>query len=113
MGHTNYEAGPDGLLPSKGLSESLASHGIKLMRFKTGTPARIKRSTIDFSVLEEQRGEEPIIPYSASPGETELAGVEQLPCHIVYTTKNTHDIIKENISKSAMYSGQIHGTGPR
>ena len=113
VGHTNYEAGPDGLLPSKGLSESLASHGIKLMRFKTGTPARIKRSTIDFSVLEEQRGEEPIIPYSASTGETELDGVEQLPCHIVYTTKNTHDIIKENISKSAMYSGQIHGTGPR
>ena len=113
VGHTNYEAGPDGLLPSKGLSESLSEHGIKLMRFKTGTPARIKRITIDFSVLEEQKGEEPIIPYSSLTGETELENIDQISCHIVYTAKETHDIIKDNIKKSAMYSGQIHGTGPR
>ncbi|MBQ8208042.1 MAG: tRNA uridine-5-carboxymethylaminomethyl(34) synthesis enzyme MnmG [Clostridia bacterium] len=113
VGHTNYEAGPDGLLPSKGLSKSLSDHGIKLMRFKTGTPARIKRNTIDLDILEEQQGEEPITPYSSSTGETELDSLKQIPCHIVYTTKKTHEIIKENINRSAMYSGQIHGTGPR
>ena len=113
VGHTNYEAGPDGLLPAKGLSSSLTEHGIKLMRFKTGTPARIKRDTIDLSVLEVQNGEEPIVPYSSQTGETELDGIEQMPCHIVYTNQNTHNIIKENIGRSAMYSGQIHGTGPR
>ncbi|MBQ8005447.1 MAG: tRNA uridine-5-carboxymethylaminomethyl(34) synthesis enzyme MnmG, partial [Clostridia bacterium] len=113
VGHTNYEAGPDGLLPAKGLSSSLAEHGIKLMRFKTGTPARIKKSTIDFSQLEKQNGENPIIPYSSETGENELDVIDQIPCHIVYTSNKTHEIIKENINKSAMYSGQIHGTGPR
>ncbi len=113
VGHTNYEAGPDGLLPAKGLSASLKEHGIKLMRFKTGTPARIKRDTIDLTKLEIQNGEEPIIPYSSLTGENELDNIKQLPCHIVYTNLNTHQIIKDNIGKSAMYSGQIHGTGPR
>ncbi len=113
VGHTNYEAGPDGLLPAKGLSSSLEAHGIRLMRFKTGTPARIKRDTIDLSKLEIQSGEEPIIPYSSLTGETELDGIDQMPCHIVYTNQNTHNIIRENIGRSAMYSGQIHGTGPR
>ena len=113
VGHTNYEAGPDGLLPSKGLSASLSDHGISLMRFKTGTPARIKKNTVDFSVLEEQKGEEPIIPYSSLTGEKELDSISQIPCHIVYTNSETHKIIRDNIGKSAMYSGQIHGTGPR
>lgn len=113
VGHTNYEAGPDGLLPAKGLTSSLLEHGVKLMRFKTGTPARIKRDTIDLSILEIQEGEEPIIPYSSRTGEDELDGTRQIPCYIVYTNQNTHEIIKENIGKSAMYSGQIHGTGPR
>lgn len=113
VGHMNYESGPDGFLPAKGLSASLSENGVRLMRFKTGTPARIKRKSIDFSVLDVQEGEEPIIPYSARTGETELDGVVQTPCHIVYTTPETHRIIKENIGKSAMYSGQIHGTGPR
>ncbi len=113
VGHTNYEAGPDGLLPAKGLSKSLAEHGIILMRFKTGTPARIKRDTIDLSQLEIQNGEEPIIPYSSLTGENELDGIDQMPCHIVYTNEKTHNIIRENINRSAMYSGQIHGTGPR
>ncbi len=113
VGHTNYESGPDGFLPAKGLSASLSENGVRLMRFKTGTPARIKRKSIDFSALDVQEGEEPIIPYSARTGETELDGIVQTPCHIVYTTPETHRIIKENIGKSAMYSGQIHGTGPR
>ncbi len=113
VGHVNYESGPDGFLPSKGLSASLSEHGIELMRFKTGTPARIKRSSINFSVLEEQPGEKPIIPYSSESDEKKMQEIEQIPCHIVYTNSETHSIIKENIEKSAMYSGQIHGTGPR
>lgn len=113
VGHTNYESGPDGFLPSKGLSASLTENDIRLMRFKTGTPARIKRSTIDLTGLEVQPGETPIVPYSALTGDDELSGIDQLPCHIVYTNARTHDIIKSNIKKSAMYSGQIHGTGPR
>ncbi|MEE0970198.1 MAG: tRNA uridine-5-carboxymethylaminomethyl(34) synthesis enzyme MnmG [Clostridia bacterium] len=113
VGHTNYEAGPDSLLPAKGLSDSLREHGISLMRFKTGTPARIKRESIDLSRLEEQKGEEPIIPYSADTDEETMSEIKQMSCHVVYTTPETHKIIKENIEKSAMYSGQIHGTGPR
>lgn len=113
VGNVNYESGPDGLLPAKGLSAALEREGIRIMRFKTGTPARVKRSSIDFSVLEEQDGEEDIIPYSSLTDEHTFDSFTQIPCHIVYTTKETHDIIKENITRSAMYSGQIHGTGPR
>ena len=113
VGDKNYESGPDGLLSSKGLSAALEREGIRLMRFKTGTPARVKRSSIDLSVLEEQQGEDEITPYSVLTDEKAFDGAEQIPCHIVYTNSKTHDIIKENIHRSAMYSGQIHGTGPR
>ena len=112
VGNKTYEAGPDSLLPSKGLSASLAENGVPLMRFKTGTPARIKRSSIDFSVLEEQKGDE-IIPYSSETNEDTLSKIDQISCHIVYTNEKTHEIIKNNISRSAMYSGNITGTGPR
>ncbi len=113
VGNTNYSAGPDGFLPAKGLSASLAEAGVRLLRFKTGTPARIKRETIDFSELEEQAGERPIQPYSALHGEDFFDSLEQIPCHIVYTNAETHRIIRDNITRSAMYSGKIHGTGPR
>ncbi|MBR4295814.1 MAG: tRNA uridine-5-carboxymethylaminomethyl(34) synthesis enzyme MnmG [Clostridia bacterium] len=113
VGNNVYESGPDALLPSRGLADSLRAHGVNLMRFKTGTPARIKRSSIDFSSLEVQAGEEPITPYSSRTGEGELDELEQVPCHIVYTNGDTHNIIKENIKRSAMYSGNITGTGPR
>ena len=113
VGSVTYEAGPDSLLPAKGLSASLAEAGVKLVRFKTGTPARVKRQTIDFSVLEEQPGEEKILPYSAENSEHMFDGIEQIPCHIVYTNTETHRIIRENITRSALYSGKIHGTGPR
>ena len=113
IGNVNYESGPDGFLASKGLSQSLSELGIKLLRFKTGTPSRVKRSTIDFSELEVQDGEERIIPYSVFTDEKFFDGLEQIPCHVVYTNAETHRIIKENIHRSAMYSGQIHGTGPR
>ena len=113
VGDRNYSGGPDGLLAARGLSDALRREGIRLARFKTGTPARVKRDSIDFSVLERQEGEEPITPYAAEHGEDFFDGLDQLPCHIVYTNANTHEIIRSNIHRSAMYSGQIHGTGPR
>ena len=113
VGDVNYPAGPDGLLDAKGLSDSLLAHGIKLMRFKTGTPARVKRSTIDFSVLEVQEGESCGLPFSWRTDHSEYRKGIDIPCYVVYTNAETHRIIKENIHRSAMYSGQIHGTGPR
>ncbi len=113
VGSVSYEAGPDSLLPAKGLSASLREAGIKLLRFKTGTPARVKRQTIDFSKLEEQSGEASPLPYSADHSEEMFAEIAQIPCHIVYTNADTHRIIRENITRSALYSGKIHGVGPR
>ena len=113
VGDKNFESGPDGSLPSKGLSASLSAMGIKLMRFKTGTPARVKRETIDLSVLEVQPGEENAIPFSTQTDKNDYLQGNQIPCHIVYTNAETHRIIHENIHRSAMYSGQISGTGPR
>ncbi|MBQ5800453.1 MAG: tRNA uridine-5-carboxymethylaminomethyl(34) synthesis enzyme MnmG [Clostridia bacterium] len=113
VGSVSYESGPDGMLPANDLSAALLREGVSIMRFKTGTPARVKRETIDYTKLERQDGEEYITPYSTDTDEKKLNEIEQLPCHIVYTNKNTHDIIKENLHRSAMYSGQIHGTGPR
>ena len=113
VGDRNFESGPDGSLPSKGLSASLSAMGIRLMRFKTGTPARVKRDSIDFSELEIQPGEDAPLPFSTqTDGESYLNG-EQIPCHIGYTNADTHRIIQENIHRSAMDSGQISGTGPR
>ena len=114
VGDRSYSSGPDGLLAaSGGLSAALEREGIRLMRFKTGTPARVKKSSIDLSVLEEQAGEEVITPYSANTDEHYFDTLEQVPCHIVYTNESTHNLIKDNIHLSAMYGGQIHGTGPR
>lgn len=113
VGDHNYAAGPDGLLPARGLSDSLRALGIMLMRFKTGTPARVKQQSVDLSVLEVQPGEAKPIPYCADTSEDAFDSLAQLPCHIVYTNAETHRIIRENIGRSAMYSGQIHGTGPR
>ena len=113
VGDVTYEAGPDGFLPAKGLSASLQEAGIRLARFKTGTPARVKRQTIDLAQLEEQPGEEQILPYSSLHSEHMFDNMEQIPCHIVYTNGETHRIIRENITRSALYSGKITGTGPR
>ncbi len=113
IGDVNYESGPDGFLAARGLSASLEHLGLKLMRFKTGTPARVNRRSIDFSELERQDGEEKIIPYSVLTDESFFDGLEQIPCHVVYTNAQTHRVIRDNITRSAMYSGQIHGTGPR
>lgn len=113
VGHRSYASGPDGLLPAEGLTDSLLSLGIRMMRFKTGTPARIHRASIDFDRLEVQPGESPIIPYSALTDPARFDDFEQVNCHIVYTNAETHRIIRDNINRSAMYSGQITGTGPR
>ena len=113
VGDRTFESGPDGSLPSKGLSASLLAMGISLMRFKTGTPARVKRASIDFSVLEVQPGEDTPLPFSAQTEKDTYLPGEQVPCHIVYTNAETHRIIQENIHRSAMYSGHISGTGPR
>ncbi len=113
VGDKNYSAGPDGMLPANALTASLLENGIKIMRFKTGTPARVKKSTINLDVLERQDGEDGFLPFSWATDENYYEGREQTPCHIVYTNAETHRIIKENIHRSAMYSGQIHGTGPR
>ena len=113
VGDKNFESGPDGSLPSKGLSASLSAMGIRLQRFKTGTPARVKRESIDLSALEVQDGEDKAIPFSVETDRSTYLSHEQIPCHIVYTNADTHAIIHENIHRSAMYSGQISGTGPR
>lgn len=113
VGDKAYYAGPDGMMPSRGLSASIRSLGIELMRFKTGTPARVHRRSIDTSRLEVQYGEERPVPYSSRSEMLPAEQVNKLPCHIVYTNQNTHKIILDNIGRSAMYSGNITGEGPR
>ena len=113
IGDVNYPSGPDGFLAATGLSASLERLGIRLMRFKTGTPARVNRNSIDFSKMEIQNGETPVIPYSQATEESFFNDFVQIPCHIVYTNAETHKTIRDNITRSALYSGQIHGTGPR
>lgn len=110
IGQESFEAGRAGEFPSKGLSESLARSGLKLGRLKTGTPARLDAKTIDFSQTGAQYGDDPPIPFSHS---TKRIENPQLPCYITYTNKETHRIIRENLLRSAMYSGRIKGIGPR
>jgi len=111
IGSVNFESGPDGVFASNKLSESLNKLGINLIRFKTGTPARINKNSIDFSKMEKQDGDSNLIPFSF---EDELdSEIEQLPCYLTYTNSNTHQIIKDNLHFSPLYSGKIEGTGPR
>ena len=111
VGDVSYESGPDGLHAAVGLSEALERLGIGLRRFKTGTPARVRRDSIDYSQLEVQAGDEPIIPFSF---ETPREGLKnQVVCHIAYTNEKTHEIIRQNIHRSPLYGGMIEGVGPR
>lgn len=112
VGDVFYSGGPDGLFPSIGLSESLAKMGISMRRFKTGTPARINRNSVDLSQLERQEGDDEIVPFSFE-NEGKDIGKNQLPCYLVYTNAETHRIIKENLHRSPLYSGNIKGIGPR
>ena len=113
VGDVTYAAGPDGLLGANSLSDSLRALGLPLLRFKTGTPARILRRSVDLTRLETQPGEERITPFSKDTPASRFDGMAQIPCHIVYTNGETHRVIRENLHRSALYSGNIHGTGPR
>lgn len=110
VGEVSYPSGPDGVAPAVGLTADLAEHGIFLRRFKTGTPSRVHRRSIDLEQLEEQKGDEPIVPFSF---ETEEPLVNQVSCYMAYTNEETHRIILENLDKSPIYSGRIHAIGPR
>lgn len=114
IGEISYESGPDGVFPANDLSQSFLDIGVELRRFKTGTPARINKNRIDFSKMEVQKGDNKIIPFSFENEENEeLKQKEQVDCYLTYTTQKTHEIIKENLHRSPIYSGKIHGIGPR
>ena len=113
VGDVSRHAGPDNSLPAEGLNDCLRALGIPMMRFKTGTPPRIHRRSVDFSRLEVQYGEEWITPFSSRTDPDALNRIEQIPCHVVYTNEETHRVIRENLHRSPLYSGKIHGTGPR
>ncbi len=110
IGEVSYESGPDGLFPSSFLSDSLKRLGLPLRRFKTGTPARVLKSSINFDCLEEQLGDEEIVPFSY---ETEGKLENKIKCYISWTNEDTKKIILDNIHRSPMYSGKIEGVGPR
>ena len=113
IGDYTASSGPDGLHAAKSLTANLEKLGIRIMRFKTGTPPRIDSRTIDYSKLERQEGEKKLTPYSADTKQEDLESRPQLPCYIAYTNENTHAIIRNNIDRSPLYSGEIHGVGPR
>ena len=110
IGETSFESGPDGVFPANKLSECLKKLGINLIRFKTGTPARVNKNTIDFSKMEIQEGDKEIVPFSF---ENEPKDINQVPCYLTYTNEKTHEIIRQNLHRSPLYAGEIEGTGPR
>ncbi len=110
IGDFSMESGPDGVFPANELSQNLRNIGVELVRFKTGTPSRVNRRSIDFSKLEEQKGDEKITPFSF---ETEEEQRNEVSCYITYTNENTHKIILDNIHRSPLYGGDIKGVGPR
>lgn len=112
IGEINFESGPDGLFPSNLLSNSLKKLGIQLRRFKTGTPARVHRDSIDFSKTIIQPGDEEIVPFSFLNMGKKF-DISQKPCYLTYTTEKTHQIIRDNLDRSPMYTGVIEGIGPR
>ena len=110
IGDTSYESGPDGVSAANELSQSIRNAGISLVRFKTGTPARINRRSIDFSKMEKQEGDKEIEMFSFVD---EIIEKEQMPCYLTYTNEKTHQIIRDNLYRSPLYGGEIVGTGPR
>lgn len=111
-GDISHETGPNGLPAANQLSRSLMEHGIELYRFKTGTPARIDKNSIDFSQMEEQFGDEKIVPFSFTNREEDIKR-DQISCWLTYTNEKTHEIIRKNLHRSPLFSGAIEGTGPR
>ena len=110
IGEASYESGPDGVAAANKLSECLKKLNIEIQRFKTGTPARINKKSIDFSKMEIQDGEDNLVPFSF---EDEMPKIEQIPCWLTYTNEKTHEIIRANLHRSPLYAGEIEGTGPR
>ena len=110
MGEFSQESGPDGVSAANKLSDSLKRIGVDLVRFKTGTPARINKRSIDFSKMEVQKGDDNIVPFSF---EDEIKDLKQVDCYLTYTNEETHKIIRENLHRSPLYAGEIKGTGPR
>ena len=106
------ETGPNGLMAATHLSESLEKIGIKIRRFKTGTPARVDKRTVDFSKMTPQYGDDKLVPFSFTNKVSDIER-EQVPCYLTYTNETTHEIIRENIDRSPLYSGEIKGVGPR
>ncbi|MCQ2081458.1 MAG: tRNA uridine-5-carboxymethylaminomethyl(34) synthesis enzyme MnmG [Lachnospiraceae bacterium] len=104
--------GPNGLQPANYLTDSLVNMGIEVRRFKTGTPARMDRRSLDFSKMEEQKGDDPIVPFSFS-SDPDAIQKEQVSCYLTYTNEETHKIIRDNLDRSPIYAGVIEGTGPR
>lgn len=111
IGEVSIESGPDSSLPSTYLSESLIKNGVELRRFKTGTPCRVNKRSINFDIMERQDGDENIVPFSF---ETPVEGLENIAsCYVTYTNSNTHEIILSNLDRSPLYAGRIEGVGPR
>lgn len=110
IGEVNYNSGPSGLQPAEYLSQGLELNGLELRRFKTGTPARISRRSVDFSRMSEQKGDERIVPFSFMSGKLEK---DQISCWLTYTTEETLKVIRENIDRSPLYNGSIKSVGPR
>ena len=111
-GDVSTNTGPNGLQSANHLTESLKELGIKMYRFKTGTPARIDRNSIDFSKMEEQKGDETVVPFSFTTDPKDVQ-IDQVSCWLTYTNEKTHEIIRENLDRSPLFSGAIEGTGPR
>ena len=111
-GDVSNPTGPNGLMAATHLSDSLQNAGIKLVRFKTGTPARIDGRSIDFSKCQEQKGDDYVVPFSFST-DPESVQIDQVSCYLTYTNEETHRVIRENLDRSPLYSGVIHATGPR
>lgn len=111
-GDVSTNTGPNGLQAANYLTESLKSMGIKMYRFKTGTPARIDKNSIDFTKMEEQKGDEKIVPFSFTTDPEDIQ-IDQVSCWLTYTNEKTHEVIKNNLDRSPLFSGMIEGTGPR
>jgi tRNA uridine 5-carboxymethylaminomethyl modification enzyme len=110
IGSSSFQSGPNGLAPSVTLADNLKAHGMKLRRFKTGTPARALKDTFDYSKMKEQDGDEEIVPFSFMD---DVLVKDQVPCWLTYTNEETHRIIRENFQRSALFGGEIEGVGPR
>ena len=111
-GETSSNTGPNGLQAANYLTDSLKELGIEMYRFKTGTPARIDKNSVDFSRMEEQLGDERVVPFSFTTNPEDVQ-IDQVSCWLTYTNQNTHNIIRKNLDRSPLFSGMIEGTGPR